>query len=145
MKNTAIPLIGVCCLLLAACTGSFAKVRTAIDQAPDWYDARRVEIRGEGYPEIIDVPVIAEGQTPGQTLETSKSRGDELRAIFAADARAVEPANIAAEIEDLRETVRRGFAGLEATSEFLTDEEIAAIRSAFDVPRVTRGLRAASR
>ena len=35
MKNTAIPLIGVCCLLLAGCTGSFAKVRTAIDQAPE--------------------------------------------------------------------------------------------------------------
>ena len=145
MKNTAIPLISVCCLLLAACTGSFSKVRTAIDQAPDWYDARRVEIRGEGYPEFIDVPVIAEGATPGQTLQASKSRGAELRAIFADSARAVPPANIAAEIEDLQETVRREFAGFEASSDFLTDEEIAAIRSAFDVPRGTRGLRAASR
>ena len=145
MKNTAIPLIGVCCLLLAGCTGSFAKVRTAIDQAPEWYDARRVEIRGEGYPKIIDVPVIAENQAPGQTLEASKARGAELRAVFAENARAVEPANTAAEIEDLRETVRRGFAGAQANTEFLTDEEIEAIRSAFDVPRVTRGLRAAKR
>ena len=55
------------------------------------------------------------------------------------------PANAAAEIEDLRESVRRGFAGFEANSNFLTDEEIEAIRSAFDVPRVTRGLRAANR
>ena len=69
MKNTAIPLISVSCLLLAGCSGSFAKVRTAIDQAPEWYDARRVEIRGEGYPEIIDVPTIEKGQEPGQTLE----------------------------------------------------------------------------
>ena len=83
MKNTAIPLIGVCCLLLAGCTGSFAKVRTAIDQALEWYDARRVEIRGEGYPKIIDVPVIAENQAPGLTLEASKARGAELRAVFA--------------------------------------------------------------
>jgi hypothetical protein len=145
MKNTAIPLTSVCCLLLAGCTGSFSKVRTAIDKAPDWYDARRVEIRGEGYPEFIDVPTIVKENTPGQTLEASKSRGAELRVIFAENARAVEPANAAAEIEDLRESVRRGFAGFEATSDFLTDEEIAAIRSAFDVPRVTRGLRAASR
>ena len=145
MKNTAIPLISVCGLLLTACTGSFAKVRTAIDQAPDWYDARRVEIRGEGYPEIIDVPVIAEGRAPGQTLEASKARGAELRAVFEANARAVDPANVAAEIEGLRETVRREFAGLEASSDFLTEAEIEAIRSAFDVPRVTRGLRAASR
>jgi len=145
MKNTAIPLTSVCCLLLAACTGSFSKVRTAIDQAPDWYDARRVEIRGEGYPEIVDIPTIEKGNTPGQTLETSKARGAELRAVFAENARAVAPANAAAEIEDLRESVRRGFAGFEANSNFLTDEEIEAIRSAFDVPRVTRGLRAAKR
>lgn len=145
MKNTVIPLISVCCMFLAGCTGSFVKVRTAIDQAPEWYDARRVEIRGEGYPKIIDVPVIAADQAPGQTLEASKTRGAELRAVFDENARAAEPANTAAEIEDLRETVRRGFAGFEATSDFLTDEEIEAIRSAFDVPRVTRGLRVAKR
>lgn len=145
MKNTVIPLIGVSCLLLVACTGSFTKVRTAIDQAPDWYDARRHEIRGEGYPEIIEVPTIEVGEMPGKTLVVSKERGAELRRDFEADARAAPPANIAAEIESLRESARREFAGYEANSEFLTDEEIKAIRSAFNVPRVTRGLRATSR
>ncbi|MEE2922813.1 MAG: hypothetical protein VYC38_13705 [Pseudomonadota bacterium] len=145
MKNTAIPLISVSCLLLAGCSGSFAKVRTAIDQAPEWYDARRVEIRGEGYPEIIDVPTIEKGQAPGQTLEASRSRSETLRAVFTESERAAGPANVAAEIETFRDTVRREFAGFDASSDFLTDEEILAIRSAFDVPRVTRGRRAASR
>ncbi|MAN46166.1 MAG: hypothetical protein GYB49_09820 [Alphaproteobacteria bacterium] len=145
MKNTAIPLIGVSCLLLAGCTGSVGKVRTAINQAPDWYDQRRVEIRGEGYPHIIDVPEIEKGEEPGQTLEASKARSDVLRADFEANARAVPPADVAAEIASLRETIQRGFAGFQAEADFLTEEEIEAIRSAFDVPRVTKGLKAASR
>ncbi|KCZ51757.1 hypothetical protein [Hyphomonas pacifica] len=145
MKNTAIPLIGVSCLLLAGCAGSFGKVQTAINRAPDWYDQRRVEIRGEGYPQIIDVPEIEQGSEPGQTLEASRARSDVLRAEFETSARAVPPANVAAEIASLRETVQRGFAGFQAEADFLTEEEIEAIRSAFDVPRVTKGLKAASR
>ena len=144
MKNTAIPLIGVSCLLLAGCAGSFAKVRGAMAQAPDWYDERRTEIRGEGYPELIEVPVIEVGQEPGQTLEDSKARGAVLRASFE-DARAASPADISAEIEAPRADVREGFAGFPAEPDFLTEDEIAAIRAAFDVPRVTRGLRTASR
>ena len=50
MKNTTIPLIGVSCLLLVGCSNSFAKVRSAVNQTPEWYETRRVEIRGEGYP-----------------------------------------------------------------------------------------------
>ena len=145
MKNTAIPLIGVSCLLLTACSGSFSKVSNAVSQAPEWYGERRQEIRGEGYPEVIDIPEIAEGQQPGKTLQASKERGEELREEFAEDARAAAPANIAAEIEALRESVQRGFAGLQADTDFLTDEEIEAIRSEFDVPRVTEGLKAASK
>jgi len=145
MKNTAIPLLGVSCLLLVACTGSFSKVRGALGEAPDWYDARRKEIRGEGYPKVIDVPVIQAGQEPGQTLQVSKERGRELRDEFDANIRAAAPANTLAEIQSLREDVRRGFAGFQAESNFLTEEDIADIRSAFDVPRVTEGLRAASR
>lgn len=144
MKNTVIPLIGVSCLLFAGCTGSFEKVRGAVNAAPDWYDERRQEIRGEGYPEVIDVPVIEAGQEPGQTLEASKARATVLRTAFE-DARAAAPADIAAEIEAMRVKIRSEFAGLPAETDFLTEDEIAAIRAAFDVPRVTRGLRTASR
>lgn len=144
MKNTAIPLLGVTCLLLIGCTNSFTRVREAVNHAPDWYDARRTEIRGEGYPEIIDVPVLAKKDVPGKTLEASKARGEVLRAEFQ-DVRAASPADIAAEIALLREDIGREFAGLQADPGFLTEDEIEAIRAAFNVPRVTEGLRAASR
>lgn len=145
MKNTVIPLIGVSCLLLGACTNSFGKVRQAVADAPDWYEQRREEIRGEGYPEVIDIPVISADNMPGQTLHLSAERAAELRAAFETSDRAGVPANTLAEITALRESIRQGFAGLPADPGFLTEEEISAIRASFDVPRVTQGLRAASR
>ncbi|MEQ8299288.1 MAG: hypothetical protein RH945_01965 [Hyphomonas sp.] len=141
MKNTTIPLIGVSCLLLVGCSNSFAKVRSAVNQTPEWYETRRVEIRGEGYPELVEVPTIAPDQLPGKTLPASAERVTALSAEFADNARAELPADGPAEIAAVGEEIRQQFAGFDESSNFLTDAEIAAIRNSFNVPRVTQGLK----
>jgi hypothetical protein len=141
MKNTTIPLIGVSCLLLVGCTNSFSKVRDAVNQAPDWYETRRQEIRGEGYPKLVDIPTIAPGELPGKSLPASAARVSALSAEFADNARAELPANGPAEIAAAGAEIREQFAGLDESTNFLTDAEIASIRESFNVPRVTQGLK----
>ena len=142
MKNTTIPLVGVSLLLLVGCTSSFAKVRSAVNQAPDWYDTRRAEIRGEGYPALVDVPTVSAKNRPGTTLPAAEQRVAGLRAEFIDNARAELPANGPAEIAAVGAEIRQQFAGLEDTpGNFLTEAEIEAIRESFNVPRVTQGLK----
>ena len=141
MKNTAIPLMSVSILLIAGCTGSYAKVRTAINQAPDWYDARRAEIRGEGYPDLNEVKELTPDELPGKTLPAAAARVDILQAYFDSNERAEPPAEAAAEMAALLTRVEAGFAALPADPGFLTQDEIALIEAAFNVPRVTEGLK----
>ena len=42
-------------VLLAGCAGSIEKVQSMRADAPDWYEARKVEFRGEGYPELNSI------------------------------------------------------------------------------------------
>ena len=141
MKNTAIPLTSVSILLLAGCAGSFAQVREAVNQAPDWYGERRAEIRGEGYPELYEIPELDADNRPGKTLAASAGRVGDLQAQFDENERADPPADAAGEMSALLTRVEADFAELPADAEFLTQEEIAAIDAAFKVPRVTEGLK----
>ncbi|MEZ5945702.1 MAG: hypothetical protein R3C13_11980 [Hyphomonas sp.] len=141
MKNTAIPLMSVSILLLAGCTNSFAQVRDAVNQAPEWYGERRAEIRGEGYPKLYEVPELAADQMPGKTLPVSAGRVQVLQAMFDGNERAAPPADAAAEMAALLQRVDADFAGFPADPGFLTQEEIMAIEAAFNVPRVTEGLK----
>jgi hypothetical protein len=141
MKNTAIPLLSVSVLLIAGCTSSFSRVREAINQAPDWYDARRKEIRGEGYPKLAEVQEIPADQLPGKTLPDSAARVDILQAYFDTNERAEPPVDVAGQMAVLLKRVEAEFAGLPADPDFLTQEEIAEIEAAFNVPRVTEGLK----
>ena len=141
MKNTAIPLLSVIILLIAGCTGSFAKVRDAINQAPDWYDDRRAEIRGEGYPDLAEVPELAPDELPGKTLPVSAARVDILQAYFDTNERAELPVDADRQMAALLKRVEAGFADFPEDAGFLTQEEIAEIAAAFNVPRVTEGLK----
>ena len=144
MKNTAILLLSVCGLLVGACTSSFQSMRESLAQAPDWYDQRRQEIRGEGYPDLAEVPVVSASVDQRAFLAVSEERVALLKALFDANARAVSPADLHAETEAFLQDVRLQFAGLPPEPAFLTQEDVQAIRARFQVPRVTEGLRAAS-
>jgi len=141
MKNTAIPLMSVSFLLIAGCTNSYAKVREAVNQAPDWYAARRAEIRGEGYPDLSEVKELTPSQLPGKTLPATAARVDILQAYFDNSERAEPPAEAGAQMAALLTRVEAGFADFPADPGFLTQDEIAAIEAAFNVPRVTEGLK----
>lgn len=140
MKNTAILLCGVPLLLASACTSSFSKVRGALNDAPEWYEARRTEIRGEGYPAIADIPAVDANWKPGEGLAASGAEIAVIQAAFAADARAQAPAAGAAEIAAVVAAIRGEFEPGLPPGEFLTQTEIAAIRASFNVPRVTEGV-----
>ncbi len=139
MKNTAIPLLSVVIPLLSACAGSFAQMRSAVNQAPEWYAERRTEIRGEGYPAIADVPRIDAANPPGATLTVPTERIAALRAVFDANPRADMPPVASGAIEALVSDVQAEFADVSLSSNMLTEADIAAIRESFNVPRVTQG------
>lgn len=140
MKNTAILLCGVPLLLATACTSSFSKVRTAINDAPEWYDARRTEIRGEGYPEVIDIPTIDANWKPDAALAASGDSMAILLDAFDNDPRARISLTGAEDILAVAAEIRGTFGPPLPEAGFLTETEIAAIRESFNVPRVTEGL-----
>jgi hypothetical protein len=140
MKNTAILLCGVPLLLATACSSSFSKVRTAINDAPEWYEARRTEIRGEGYPEVIDIPVLDPSWKPQKGLNMSGDELEALQAEFDSSERAEVATQGTAGIEALAAELKAGFEPGLPEAEFLSESEIAAIRASFNVPRVTEGL-----
>lgn len=137
MKNTAIPLLIVPVLFIAGCSSSYAKVRETVNNAPAWYGERRAEIRGEGYPDLSALPKVDPKNVPGKTLKAQLSRGDQL-AIEFADARAEVAVGGAEEIRAIAASMIGGFGDIPPESDFLTEAEIAAIRSKFNVPRVTQ-------
>jgi hypothetical protein len=138
MKNTAILLCGVPLLLASGCASSFTKVRAAINEAPDWYAERRVQIRGEGYPHVADIPDPGSTMGQAQTLSVSGQAMAALQREFDTAERAqVAPAERIAEVAaGLRAEFEPGL----PEAEFLSESEIAAIRASFNVPRVTEGL-----
>lgn len=140
MKNTAILLCGVPLLLASACTSSFSKVRAAINEAPEWYAERRTEIRGEGYPEVADIPTVEAGWKPDRSLNKSKTEMAALRQVFDTAERAEVAEDGAEKIAAIAAELRAEFEPGLPEAEFLSESEIAAIRASFNVPRVTEGL-----
>jgi len=140
MKNTAILLCGVPLLLASGCTSSFSKARAAINEAPEWYTERRVEIRGEGYPKIYDIPQVDPDWKPGAALAVSGEEIAVIQAAFAADERAQAPLAEAGEIAKVLAEIRAEFEPGLPDGGFFTATEIAAIRESFNVPRVTEGV-----
>ncbi|PKP80170.1 MAG: hypothetical protein CVT79_16475 [Alphaproteobacteria bacterium HGW-Alphaproteobacteria-18] len=137
MKNTAIPLLIVSFLLIAGCSSSFSKVRESVNNAPAWYGERRTEIRGEGYPDLATLPKVDPKNVPGSTLKSRLDLGSELAQAFA-DPRADVAVGGAEEIRAIAASMIGGFGAIPPESDFLTEAEIAAIRSKFNVPRVTQ-------
>lgn len=121
--------------LLAGCASSLERVQEVRESAPDWYEARKVEISGKDYPRISDIPVVTEVNRPGQQL--SISRADTLKALnmFMNDPRATGPEETAASMQAWANKTRAAFEGQVPAPDFLTDEEVEALKAVFDTPR----------
>lgn len=140
MKISSILLSGVFCCTAAACTNSFEKVRDAADKAPDWYEDARVEIRGEGYPELTSVPELDKvKRRPSNSIRQSKVHANDVLRMFENEPRANAADKTPRELQKIVNEINAEFAGEIPPPDYLTPEEIAAIRAEFDIPYLTEG------
>ena len=122
-------------VLLSACAGSFDRVRELREQAPDWYAARKIEIAGEDYARIRDIPSL-ETESAVRTREPlSPEEIETARARFAMTERALPPEEDAADLQAWVAEVQDRFGSEVPEADFLTDEDIQALKERFDVPR----------
>ncbi len=122
-------------VLLSGCTSSIEKVQAMRAQAPDWYEARKVEFRGEGYPDLNSVPELQEDYDPRGKLTLSEQETLAALAMFNADPRAQASTESAEAILAWAMEVRRAVEGRLPAPDFMTDAEVDAIKARFDVPR----------
>lgn len=77
----------IACLLLCGSVGlggcaSLDDVVGGIANTPDWFQKRRVEIRGEGYPDLNAVPVAAPIKASRDRLSLSEAQASAARDIL---------------------------------------------------------------
>ncbi len=121
--------------LLAGCSSSFEKVKTMRAQAPDWYEARKVEFRGEGYPSLASVPETPPDYNPLRKLQLSE---EEVRAAlvrFNSDPRAEGAVETPESMRAWAMEVRRAVEGRLPAPDFMTDAEVEENKARFNVRR----------
>jgi len=121
--------------LIAGCTSSFEKVKTMRAEAPDWYEARKVEFRGEGYPSLASVPKTAPSYNPLRKLELSEADVRAALVRFNNDPRAEGVTESAESMRAWALNVRRAVEGRLPAPDFMTDVEADEIKARFNVPR----------
>ncbi len=135
MKNTLILSLGVLFLALGGCVNSFAKVRSAVSEAPDWYKGQREAMSREGFPDLGDVPELRKDVVSGADLITSRADIKSTQEMFATHPRAQAATTGAAELRAEMEALQAELEALDTPANFLTSAEIAAIRAEFDIGR----------
>jgi hypothetical protein len=124
--------------LLAGCA-SLDDVVGGIANTPEWFQERRVEIRGEGYPDLLDVPDEADVLDIGARLRSTENVTRNELSAFLADPRN-EPATVTQEeISQTSANFRDQLPSNPVTSEELLGEaEIKALREWLRVPPVKK-------
>ena len=131
-------LLPVFCLFSASCAGSMDKIADMREAAPDWYEARKVELAGEGYPSLSSIPVDDTYKAQSSGLRKTGAESAAILAAFEASPKA-EPAYLTpAEIRDWGMRIRASVGKLDQPADFLTDSDIAALKARFDRPRARR-------
>lgn len=108
------------------------------ETAPEWYEARKEELAGRGYPSLSDVPMNRPYASRQMSMVASTEKTEALLAAFEADPRAkpieVTPQEIIAWGQAIRARVNAQL----GPANFLTDPEIASLRARFERPRARR-------
>lgn len=125
-------------LLLGGCV-SLDDVVGGIANTPDWFQKRRVEIRGDGYPKFSDVPAETDEKALGLALEKTETDLRATQKAFANDPRA-EPAQLTQ--DDIAALSNRLKAQLpdniERTDPLLSDADIAKLKASLKPPPITK-------
>ncbi|MEO0549522.1 MAG: hypothetical protein AAFZ91_06355 [Pseudomonadota bacterium] len=121
--------------LMAGCSSSMDKVRELRTAAPDWYEERKVELAGGGYPSITDVPAVGGFPDLQRNLALSEAETRAALNMFATHPRAELASETPADLAAWVELTRRAIMGRLPAPDFLTDEEVAVLKAVFDTPR----------
>lgn len=121
--------------MLSGCTSSLDRARAMRAGVPDWYAAKKVEIAGESYGRIRDIPSLISDQSVGQSSTFGEAEALAALAAFQEAARAAMPLESPAEMLAWASRFReRILAGI-PEADFLSDAEAELLKSKFDVPR----------
>lgn len=116
--------------LLGGCS-SLDNVIGGIGNAPDWFQQRRVEIRGEGYPSFRDVPKNVSETQQRARLTLSEAEALAALELFKSNLRSQPPEmtvdDISAVAADIRKAVEKP---MPMVDPILTPEEVEALRQA---------------
>ncbi|MEM7329686.1 MAG: hypothetical protein AAF437_13170 [Pseudomonadota bacterium] len=122
-------------VFLAGCAGSIEKVQAMRAEAPDWYEARKVEFRGEGYPDLNSIPEPRTDYDPVRKLEMSEEEALAALATLQNDPRSEVATETPEEIAAWAAEVKRAVEGRLPAPDFLTDAEVEAIKARFRIAR----------
>jgi len=115
-------------LLLGGCA-SLDDVIGGIANTPEWFQERRVEIRGEGYPDINSLPVLTNNKSVQANLQRTETRARGDLEVFNSDPRnavsTVSEDDISQLADSLRAAMPAQYAQIDA---LLTDAQIEAWR-----------------
>ncbi|MHA7900686.1 MAG: hypothetical protein ACX94B_12550 [Henriciella sp.] len=103
--------------------------------APEWYEARKVEFRGVGYPDLNSVPELSDRGRTLNKLEISEAETLAALQLFNSDPRAEGAIETPEEIRAWATEVRRAVERQLPAADFLTDAEVEALKARFNVPR----------
>lgn len=101
-----------------------------ISNTPEWFQQRRVEIRGEGYPKFADVPERVTNANLGAAVELSGADARRAKALFESSNRAattdISSEEIATAADGLRERLPTRF--IEPAPPIVSPAEVDALR-----------------
>lgn len=121
---------------LTGCASSFDKVRDTVAAAPDWYDQRAAEVRGEGYPSISRIPALDAGERSTAEIEAGREAVEAAEILFRMDPRAIPPG---LELETMLAWADAARSEADAIAaepgNHLTEEDIVALKALFNRPR----------
>lgn len=127
--------IFVTLIALTGCSSSFGRIQAVREAAPDWYQARKVELRGEDYPSIADIPKAIDISASTTRLRMSEAEVTAAMTLFNSDPRAAAAEETAVEMIAWAKATRRAVEGQIPAPDFMTDEEVSALKAKFDRPR----------
>lgn len=121
---------------LSGCTSGFQKVRETVAAAPDWYDERAAEVRGEGYPRVGDIPVLTDEQRTTRNLSVGRTEVAAAERLFAMNPRSV-PAGLELDVMMDWATDAKAQADAKSKEPFVhfNEEDLVRLRALFDLPR----------
>jgi len=126
------------CLLLGGCV-SLDNVVGGIANTPEWFQERRVEIRGEGYPDFGDVPEQPDIKAVNRNLQAFETVARQDMEAFLNDPRnetaTVSPEDISQLADSLRISIP---SQLEQIDPLLNDLEISALLGRVRPPPVNK-------